>query len=87
MNVMAGDSLLRNVGGSALQGHRPGDPEGAPFLDGIRETVTRAQLTIEYEPVREFFLTGIAEFRHRKDATNPSGISQLGLRAGIRMEY
>jgi hypothetical protein len=87
MNVMSGDSLLRNVGGSVLQGHRVGDPENAPFLDGLRETTTRCILGVEYEPIREMYLTGSAEWQHRREEPSATGISTLGVRAGIRLEY
>jgi hypothetical protein len=87
MNVMLGDSLIRNVGGSVLQGHRVGDAENAPFLDGTRETTGRLTLAFEYEPVREIWLTGSAEWQYRKESAGAEGASTLGLRAGIRMEY
>lgn len=87
MNVMVGDSLLRNVGGSVLQGHRVGDPENAPFLDGTKETAGRFTVAFEYEPVREVWLTGSAEWLYRKAGADAPGASTLGLRAGFRMEY
>ncbi len=87
MNVMLGDSLLRNVGGSALQGHRAVDPDNAPFLDGVKETTTRLTVAIDYEPVREFFVTGAAEWLHRSVDATPAGGSTLGMRIGLRMEY
>ncbi len=87
MNVVLGDSLVRNVGGSVLQGHRVGDGENAPFLDGTRETTSRLTLAFEYEPVREIWLTGSAEWQYRKEYADAAGVSTLGLRAGIRMEY
>lgn len=87
MNVMDGDSLVRNVGGSALQGHRYTDSDQARFLDGNRETITRAQLSIEYEPVREWYLTGVAEVRRRQDAGTGTATTEFGLRAGLRIDY
>ncbi|MBK7256573.1 MAG: hypothetical protein IPI01_01850 [Ignavibacteriae bacterium] len=87
MNVMQGDSLLRNVGGSAVQGHRGSDPETAMFLDGVKETLTRVTLALKYEPVRELYLTGSAEWLHRVVDHTPGSASTLGLRAGITMEY
>jgi hypothetical protein len=87
MNVMQGDSLIRNVGGSVLQGHRTGDPENAPFLDGTKETTGRFTLAFEYEPVREIWLTGSAEWQYRKESPDAAGASIIGLRVGVRMEY
>ena len=87
MNVMAGDSLIRNVGGSVLQGHRGIDPETAPFLDGVRETTTRLTVAAEYEPIREMYLTGSIEWQHRAEPALSGGKSTVGLRVGVRMEY
>ena len=87
MNVMQGDSLIRNVGGSVLQGHRSSDNEMVTFLDGVRESVLRVGIGIEYEPIRELFLTGRAEWQRRIASPNDAGISAVGLRAGIRLEY
>lgn len=87
MNEMLGDSLLRNVGGSALQGHRAVDPENAPFLEGLRETTTRLTFAVEYEPVREFYVNGAAEWQRRSVEPLTGGVSTLGLHAGIRIEY
>ncbi len=87
MNEMAGDSLLRNVGGSVLQGHRAIDPEEALFLDGVKETITRLTVAAEYEPIREMFLSGSVEWLHRVAPSIPAGMSTVGLRAGVRMEF
>ena len=87
MNLMMGDSVLQNVGGSVLQGHRLGDPEIAPFLGGVRERITRMTLAMEYEPLREFYVTGSAEWQYRTVGVDGAGASTLGLRAGIRVEY
>lgn len=48
-------NLVKNVGGSALQTHRPGDPtEGYIFLDGDAEFITSMNLKTGYELVRGF---------------------------------
>ena len=86
-NVMIGDSLARNVGGSLLQGHRSGDSESAPFLDGDKESMTRVQLRVDYEPIREVFLTGVADVRRTRDHTSGTGSTDVGLSVGVRIEY
>ncbi len=86
-NIMAGDSLVRNVGGSVVQGHRAVDPEKALFLDGNRESTTRMQLRVEYEPLREMYITGVADIVRRRDHAAGTSTSDLGLTIGVRIEY
>jgi len=86
-NIMVGDSLARNVGGSLLQGHRSGDAEYAPFLDGEKESMARLQLRADYEPIREVFLTGIADIRRMRDHTSGTSSTDVGLSVGLRVEY
>lgn len=57
-------SIRRNVGGDILLGHREFDPKDAPFLDGDKE-ITRAFSTkLVYEPVKDFFFTGMVQYKN-----------------------
>ncbi len=62
-NVVENGQVVRNVGGSALQGHRETDSETAEFLDGNRTRYDDVQLKASWEPIRSLYFTGIFEFR------------------------
>lgn len=64
-NITVGDSVLRNVGGNALQGHRPDDPESVSFLDGNLVHEQAYQVRISYEPVTNMMLTASYEIKRR----------------------
>jgi len=55
--------LVKNVGGSVLQGHRSSDADNAPFLDGELITTNKLQLKAICEPIVNFFVSGIYELR------------------------
>ena len=86
-NVMQGDSVIRNVGGSALQGHREGDSETAQFLDGDRLTTHRVGLRVDYEPMTDLFFRGIAEWTSVTDASVGSTGRDVELSVQMRVEY
>ena len=53
-NPLAADStVIRNVGGDILLGHRLYDSEKVSFLDGYLEHSSTASLTFKYEPFNE----------------------------------
>lgn len=86
-NLVAGDSVIVNVGGSFSQGHRDGDNETARFLEGARQTIQRVGVRADYEPVTDLFLTGVAEWIHtRNEATAASG-SDIAVNLQLRIEY
>jgi hypothetical protein len=84
-NIVEGDSLLRNVGGSALEGHRPDDAESVTFLDGLRETEHRWQLRAVWEPYANIFVEGMAAYL----TTDVTGARRNDLLSTvrIRLEY
>jgi hypothetical protein len=57
-NIVQNGQVVRNVGGSALVGHQPGDSDVAVLLDGNLVTTDRLDLRATYEPITNFFLTG-----------------------------
>jgi hypothetical protein len=82
-----GDSVVQNVGGSVLQGHRDGDNEIARFLDGERENTRLVQLRADFEPITDLFLTGVAEWRSTEDVFASSTRNDIGLSIQVRLEY
>jgi hypothetical protein len=86
-NVMQGDSVVLNVGGSAVQGHRVGDSETVHFLDGNRQTTHRLGVRVDYEPITDLFIQGIAEWRSASDASSGTTRRDLSLGMQVRVEY
>jgi hypothetical protein len=86
-NVIVGDSLVRNVGGSLTQGHREGDSEEARFLDGVRMHTSRIGARIDYEPITDLFLAGIAEWMNVRDVGAAVSHRDLALSVQVRIEY
>lgn len=86
-NTMQGDSVLRNVGGAATQGHREGDSETARFLDGDRLTTHRLAVRIDYEPITDLFLRGMAEWTSVKDDATGALRRDVALSVQMRVEY
>jgi hypothetical protein len=84
-NVVEGDSVVRNVGGSVMQGHRPDDSPTAIFLDGVRETADILRARADYEPIRNLFLAAALEYRW----TSVAGVRSKDLlaRLQLRIEY
>ena len=68
-NITGADSVVLNVGGSALQGHRAQDAETVHFLDGLRETMSTLRFRCDYEAVTNIVLTGLLEYRARTTHT------------------
>jgi hypothetical protein len=86
-NVMVGDSVVRNVGGSLLQGHRDGDSETARFLDGDRVNNHRIGMRIDYEPITDLFVTGNAEWNSASTTVDGLSRRDLALSVQLRIEY
>jgi len=84
-NVLEGDSLLRNVGGDALEGHRPGDAETVTFLDGVLETEHRWQVRAAWEPITNLFVEGVAAYQRRRSMGTRRDDLLSAVR--IRLEY
>lgn len=60
----ADGSVKRNVGGDLKFGHRASDATDAPFLDGDREITRSIGAKLVYEPVNNFFLTGMLQYKN-----------------------
>ncbi len=86
-NVIVGDSLVRNVGGSLTQGHRSSDSETAPFLDGERVDTHRVGIRADYEPITDLFVTGLVEWTNAHDVTAATSRRDLALSLQLRIEY
>ena len=84
-NVVEGDSVLRNVGGSALQGHRDTDAQHVTFLDGVRQTANRYQARADYEPVTNLILSVAAEYRRTWNGSVAADDRLLQL--SVHLEY
>ncbi len=50
-------NVFINHGGDILVGHRIGDSDDAPFLDGVLEQYYNYQFIIKYEPVKNYIFT------------------------------
>ena len=62
-------NLVRNVGGSALYGHRAFDADDVSFLDGILTKTYSFRITSVYEIFNEFFLDLKYEFRRQRNVS------------------
>ena len=84
-NIVEGDSLVRNVGGDVLAGHRPTDAPTVTFLDGILQTEHRWQLRAVWEPFTNIFLEGAAAYQ----TTRVMGVRKDDVLSAmkIRVEY
>jgi hypothetical protein len=84
-NVVEADSVVRNVGGSVYEGHRPWDAQYVTFLDGIRESTDRYRARVDFEPVTNIFILGVMEYR----MTTISGARSEDLlaRLQLRLDY
>lgn len=49
--------LLENYGGNISDGHRPGDPDNAKFLDGEKSTKQVISFSADYQLIRNYFLS------------------------------
>lgn len=67
--VDAAGNLIRNVGGSALYGHRAIDALDVTFLDGILTKIYFVRLKAVYEIFNELFLDLRYEYRHEKNVS------------------
>ncbi len=86
-NAVSTGQVVTNVGGNILQGHRAGDSDVAPFLDGdlVRKDVV--QLRAAFEPVNNLFVYGVYELRSSKFyPTSTTGVDHYAsLR--VQVEY
>lgn len=57
-------SVRKNVGGDIFFGHRTFDALDAPFLDGDREITRSISVTLVYEPLNNFFFTGMLRYKN-----------------------
>ena len=57
-----------NVGGDVLIGHSDSDSETVKFLGGILEKTSRLRFRFDYEPINNFFISGMYEYSNLKFA-------------------
>lgn len=63
-NVVNPDgSVLKNVGGNILVGHRENDPTTVKFLDGDREYFRSITFNAVYQPIKNYFVSGRIIYR------------------------
>lgn len=86
-NVMEGDSLVRNVGGSGLQGHRQQDALTARFLDGVQEGTAAARLVVTYEPIRDLTLVGTAALHAVRESLTAQRRQDVFVSIGLFLDY
>ncbi len=58
--------IVENVGGDVMQGHREYDSEFVKFLDGDLVKNNKLQIRAAYEPLTNYFLSGVYEFNYSK---------------------
>lgn len=86
-NITVNGVVVKNVGGNALQGHRSGDSEVAPFLDGNLVRTDRLGLRAAYEPFTNFFITGSFEIRETKRYASGETLDDHLFTIQARVEY
>ena len=64
-NIVADGTVVRNVGGNVLEGHRDTDSENVTFLDGVLTKQHTVQIRAAYEFITDYIVTGIYEYRNR----------------------
>jgi len=80
------DGEIVNVGGDVLLGHRSADAEITHFLDGERIRTDQVQLKVVYEPITNYFLTGIYEIRQTKNSMSQTLLDHY-LTLSFHIEY
>lgn len=80
----ADGTVKRNVGGDLKFGHRALDATDAPFLDGDREVTRSVAARIVYEPLKDFFFTGMLQY---KNASLQHSIYKKTLEAYLTFNY
>jgi capsule assembly protein Wzi len=86
-NITRNGVVVKNVGGSALEGHREGDSNVALFLDGNLVRTDRFRLRAAYEPVTNFILTAGYEFSEMKRYTTDELLDDHLFSIQARVEY
>ncbi|MDI6766947.1 MAG: capsule assembly Wzi family protein [Bacteroidota bacterium] len=85
-NVIREDTI-KNVGGSALLGHRGNDPDNVRFLDGNLAGTNRYQIRFSYEPILNLFLIGVCEYQKEKKYWLASTGKDFYFSLQLKMEY
>ncbi|MBI1807859.1 MAG: hypothetical protein HYR76_12495 [Ignavibacteria bacterium] len=86
-NIVNNGQLVRNVGGSALQGHRDVDSDVAPFLDGDIAKRNALQFRFAFEPINNLFLVGTYELRDETRDSPSSNNRDSYFSLQMKMEY
>jgi len=86
-NIVQNGQVVRNVGGSVLEGHRAGDSDVAVFLDGNLVTTDRFHLRATYEPITNFFLTGEYQVQALKRISPDETLHDHLLSLRLQVEY
>ena len=76
-----------NVGGTILQGHRVFDPDKAKFLDGNLRKTNRLQFKATYEPITNYFIEGMYEFRQENLTWLSQKINSHYFSLQVKLEY
>ncbi len=86
-NIIEGDSVIFNAGGSVFQGHRDSDADTAPFLAGTVMKTRRLQVKAEYELITNVFLAGTVELRNSRDRSAGGSRQDILASGRFRFEY
>lgn len=79
--------LIKNVGGNILEGHRRYDSDKTKFLAGNLRKTTRFQLKAIYEPITNYFVEAMYEFRNENLTWLSQKINSNYFSMQIRIEY
>ncbi|MBM4165802.1 MAG: capsule assembly Wzi family protein [Ignavibacteria bacterium] len=85
-NYFQGSTYI-NVGGNVLEGHRSFDDSTAYFLDGNLLKTFSFQLRASYEPINNFFVIGLYEFKNENETWHSKKISSNYFSFQVRLEY
>ena len=79
-----GSILNEMLVGDILLGHREFDAKDAPFLDGDKEITRAFSAKLVYEPVKDFFFTGMIKY---KNESLQNSINNKWLEAYLMLNY
>lgn len=71
-------SIKRNTGGDSRIGYRIGDNPYVHFLDGTKEIRRAVSFSAQYEPVRNYFISGKLTYEWNNTAFSKSNTSAAG---------
>jgi len=86
-NIIQNGQVVKNVGGSVLEGHRAGDSDVAAFLDGNLVTTDQFRFRAAFEPVTNFFLLGEYQVQELRRSSPDETLKDHLLSFRVQVEY